>query len=827
MFKQPPRAAISALAILAKPFTQNDKILPRLIRDTAGPRPFRARLRATVLAAGLFAVTMAAHPLSAQDAETPPPQASEPGETAGQTQDDKELLPEVVIETDAEAEAAVETAAPETDDKPSPPRQQANRPRPAAPPPSSPPQQTVEPVAASDTAAAGDGVDNIGGAPLGGLGTGTTGVDGYIAGGTSSATKTNTPIADIPQSISIVTEKQAADQGSNTVGEALLFVPGVTVQQGEGHRDQVTIRGQSTTADFFTDGVRDDIQYYRDLYNIETIEVLKGPNAMTFGRGGGGGVINRVTKKADWTNVREATFQTGMYSRARTTMDVGQAVTDGFAVRFNGMYENSESFRDYFELERYGINPKVAFRPSRNTTLHLSYEYYRDDRTVDRGVPSFMGAPFDTARDIFFGNPDASYSDFTAHVLTATFEHRTDFGLNFRNHTSYADYDKVYSNIMAVGPVTGGTYPIGGYVNATDRQSFFNQTDVSYRFQVNDHIRHTFLTGVEVGRQDQFNSRNTPTFAASGTGTLIVPVANPTNFSSVVFDVAARRRFADLKTASFYIQDQLEITKYFEIIAGLRFERFDLDFLNGLNGDRFARVDDVWSPRIGAVFKPFDGLSLYASYAKSFLPSAGDQFDNLNLATANLEPEEFQNREFGFKWEVAPRLWLTGALYELARTNQVISTGPLSATQAGETLTRGGEIALTGYVTDDWQIVAGYGNQNAKVTIGNPGDIGKTVPSVPRHTFSLWNRYQLSPFFGAGLGVIHQASFFAELDNDVKVASYTRVDAALFFDISENWSAQVNIENLFDEDYFASAHNNDNISPGSPRAAYVTVRAKF
>jgi catecholate siderophore receptor len=235
----------------------------------------------------------------------------------------------------------------------------------------------------------------------------------------------------------------------------------------------------------------------------------------------------------------------------------------------------------------------------------------------------------------------------------------------------------------------------------------------------------------------------------------------------------------------------------------------------------------VWSTRVGAVFKPTETLSAYISTSNSFLPSAGDQFDNLQLVNGDtLEPEEFQNDEIGFKWEVAPRLLFTGAIFQLDRSNQIVTTGPQSGQQVGLTRTRGGELALTGYVTDQWQISAGWGHQIAEVVDG--GDLtGKEVPWVPHNVYSLWNRYQFTQMFGAGLGVIHQDESFANTDNAVVLPSFTRVDAAFFFDFNENWSAQVNVENIFDEEYYPAAHNNNNISPGAPRQAFVTLRARF
>ncbi len=707
--------------------------------------------------------------------------------------------------------------------------------------------QVSSPSPASSAAVVADSYDNedeitsgpaAGGEAIrGSLGTGTTDVDGYVAGASSTFTKTNTRLQDIPQSISVITEQQLKDQGHESLGEALQYVPGVTVQQGEGHRDQITIRGQETNADFFTDGVRDDIQYFRDLYNIEAVEVLKGPAALVFGRGGGGGIVNRVTKKAEWRDIKEASINFGMYDRKRVTIDVGGAATNSFAFRLNAMYEDSENFRDFFELERYGFNPTVAFRLTPKTLLRASYQYHYDNRTVDRGVPSLNGRPLEGFQDTFFGSPNANFSKFESHVATATLEHEFDSGLQFRQHVSYNHYDKFYQNIFAASSVdAAGNFEIGeigggddgGYNSGTDRESFFSQTDFSYKFNSGDLMRHTVAFGADFSWQDQRNTRFIPTFAG-GVGGLIINVSNPASFVPVSFDIQTRDRNVDLKTQGFYIQDQVEITKYFEVIAGIRYDRFDLDFFNALNGDRVGRVDAVWSPRIGAVVKPTSNLSIYASWSKSFLPSAGDQFDNLGGGRDDFEPQEFENREIGFKWALMPRLHLTGALFQLDRTNQPVTVAGIDVT-SGETETRGGEVGLTGYVTDDWQINLGYANIRSEITDnGDNGNglLGNSVESVPRHQFSIWNRYQFSKMFGAGLGLVHQSEFFAASSNTVTVPSFTRVDAAVYLDFNENWSAQVNVENLFDTDYFASAHNNNNISPGAPLSAYATIRAKF
>src|SRR5688500_5576533 len=192
---------------------------------------------------------------------------------------------------------------------------------------------------------------------------------GYATTRTMSATRTDTPIRDTPQSMSIVMRDVMADQSMQSMSDVVRYIPGITMGQGEGHRDAPTIRGNSTTADFFADGVRDDVQYYRDLYNVERVEALKGSNAMVFGRGGGGGVLNRVIKEAQWAPVRTLTAETGSFDHRRSTIDVGQPFGEVFAARFNGMYENSGGFRDAAGLERFGVNPTLALALGDATTV--------------------------------------------------------------------------------------------------------------------------------------------------------------------------------------------------------------------------------------------------------------------------------------------------------------------------------------------------------------------------------------------------------------------------------------------------------------------------
>lgn len=762
-----------------------------------------------------------------------------------QPQAEEKSLPRVTVEAPQEKPRPVIRPKPaRTAAKPRASRRVAAGRVHAPPSPTAVPSPTAEPATGVGQAEPAQWAGAARGEPFG---NGPSGVQGYTAKGTSTATKTNTPLQDIPQSITILTQQLLQDRNSISLDQALTYVPGVTVAQGEGNRDQITIRGQDTTADFFLDGVRDDAQYFRDLYNIQAVEVLKGPSAAIFGRGGGGGVVNRVTKKADGATIRQGRFSTGSFGRKRLTVDAGQAVSDRFAARINMLYEQSYSFRDFFRLERYGVNPTFTWLPNDSTTIMFAYEHFRDRRTADRGIPSIGGLlvdglpvapgfPSPAPIEAFFGNPDANYAKIDLNRATVAIEAATDFGLKIRNITSYADYEKRYQNTFADSPVNlnPAVRPVGdvrldGYVSSNPRQNIFNQTDLTYRFEMTPEIRHTLLAGAEVGNQktDDFRNLSRWNNPINGPQRIFTPFSMPTVFNPVFFVTPNRRRHTDLDLAAGYIQDQIEITKYVDVIAGVRFDSFDLSFVEFLTPQRLHRVDNVWSPRFGVVVKPIEQLSLYGSYSRSFLPQAGDQFNVLNVDIAKLAPQGFENVEIGFKAQLLPRLLLTGALYQLDRTNQLVTVGPLNNIPAN-TRTKGGEIGLVGYVTDEWQVALGYGHQDARiVSAQDQRATGNVVPSVPLDTFSFWNRYDVTPFLGVGAGVVYNAKFFPALDNAVIVPGYARVDGALFLKFSENFFGQLNVENILGAKYFVSAHNNNNISPGAPRSAFVTLTARF
>lgn len=653
---------------------------------------------------------------------------------------------------------------------------------------------------------------------------------GYDSFNTSSATKTLTALRDVPQSVNVLTREVIKNQSMQSIADVVRYVPGVTAIQGENNRDQVVIRGNSSSADFFVDGVRDDVQYYRDLYNLDRFEALKGPNAMIFGRGGGGGVINRVTKQAGFASLGELTFQGGSFGNKRVLGDFDRAVKNRFAFRVNGVYENSGSFRDHVDLERFGINPTVTIVAGKQTQIRLAYEHFRDNRTADRGIPSYRGRPSNADISTFFGNPDLSFVHASVNLASAVVDHQIG-NLNIRNRTLFGDYNRLYQNFVP-GPVNADKTRVNlsAYNNATRRRNIFNQTDLTYAGKTGS-VRHTLLAGTEFGRQVSNNFRNTGFFHNVST-TVSVPFAEPTITTPVIFrqNATDADNQVHANVAATYLQDQIELSAKVQVLAGLRFDHFNLKFHNNRNGDNFNRADNLVSPRAGIVFKPVTPLSVYGSYSVSYLPSSGDQFSSLTASTQTLEPEKFTNYEFGAKWDIRQSLSLTTAVYWLDRTNTRANdpNDPTRIVQTGSQRTSGFEASLNGNVTRAWNILGGYAYQDAHITsttIAAPK--GARVAQVPRHTFSLWNNYRFAARWGAGLGITHRTNMFAAIDNKVTLPGYTRADAALFFTINENLSLQMNVENLFDKKYFINADGNDNISPGSPRAIRFALTWKF
>ena len=340
----------------------------------------------------------------------------------------------------------------------------------------------------------------------------------------ASGIKTGTPLLDTPQSITTLGRERLDDQGLEQLNDALRYVPGVILNQGEGHRDQIAIRGQSTTADFYLDGIRDDAQYYRSLYNIERVEVLKGANALLFGRGGGGGVINRVSKTPDFIAPHSTLSVSGnSFGAWSAAGDLSLPVSDALAVRFNGTYEEFANRRDEFNGHFIGLAPTVGVKLGEKTTLTAAYEFADDKRTTDRGIPSFGGVPLTGFEDTFFGDPAINRSTVTAHIARVRIDHEFTDGLSFNAAGQFSHYDKYYGNIVPGAVNAAQTMvTLTGYRSATQRSNWIGQANLVWKGETGP-IRHTLLAGIEAGDQDTAAYRDDSRFA--GAASVSVPLS--------------------------------------------------------------------------------------------------------------------------------------------------------------------------------------------------------------------------------------------------------------------------------------------------------------
>jgi catecholate siderophore receptor len=613
------------------------------------------------------------------------------------------------------------------------------------------------------------------------------------------------------------------------------FVPGVTMGQGEGHRDAPTIRGQSTTADFFVDGMRDDAQYYRDLYNVDQLEAIRGPSAATFGRGGGGGVINRVIKRPVWSPVRDLRLETGSWGARRTTLDYGQAFHARLAGRLNALYEGGDSFRYRTRFERFGVNPTISVAMGR-TLLTAGVEHFTDHRTVDRGIPSATGRPAVVDRQQFIGDPAASRASLAATMLALQTLFDNGHGLTIRTHTRAADYDKAYRNVFANSAVyasnprdqrtPGPWVNLGAYDDHRDRRSLFHQSDLLWH-RTTRWGRQLTLVGAELSTQRTDATRLTGYFD-DGSPTRAVALAAPTVELPVSYRPGGMdsdlRGVAD--GAALHVQQQLWFGSHLQLIAGVRHDRMDVRVANPRSQTTVARRDPLWSPRLALVVTPAPAVALYASTTRSALPSSGEQLLGLTPTNRALQPEQFENREFGVKWSPAATLDVTAAWFHLTRSN-MIAPDPTDArrvVQTGAQRTAGGEVGIQGTLRPGWELAAAFAHVDARlVAATSAAPAGASVPLVPRITASLWNKLQLTKALAIALGLVHQGDRYAALDNSVTLPAFQRLDATAYLRLPRSVALQLQIENLRNSVYTATSHGNNNIMPGAPRTVRLAL----
>ena len=661
----------------------------------------------------------------------------------------------------------------------------------------------------------------------------------YMPTDSRSALKIDAPLRDIPQTVNVVPQSVIKDQGAQSMQDVLKNVAGVGVSNGDGQRDQFTIRGFSAIGDMFIDGIRDDALYFRDLSNIERVEVIKGPAAVLYGRGSSGGLINNISKKPSFTPKQEVGVTFDSEGQKRTQFDAGWADQQqgDKAFRITGALEDSDGFRDDAYTDRKAIAPSAYFKLSDDLDLNLGATYLYDKRLIDFGIPALGNRPVDVNRSKRFGSgdPDDDYTRSEVFSFTAGVDYRINDDFTLSNTSRYYHYDLDRNNTLADTSATRFVTAANGEllvklnrgnVQRTEN-GWFNQTDLKQQAQIAG-MTHNLLYGVELGRQEKYQS------VFSQANVAQVPV-----YRDALVDVPFQANRQTAKgtntqdTAGIYVQDLVELSEHWKALLGVRYDVFDQKYDDDLTRNDLSRTDTTWSPRIGLVYQPNQIQSYYVSFSRSYQPS-GEVFA-LSGSNQNLEPEQTTNYEVGTKWDLLDnRLALTAAIFRLERTNMKTADllNPSLVVLAGEQRTDGLELTATGQLSDKWQVYAGYAYLDAEITKSNSFTNGVAnegnVPTLtPRNSANVWLVRSLTDSWRVGMGANYVDQRYTALDNVVVMPSYTTVDAALLYNLP-GWDAALRLRNVFDRDYYASAHGSvDLITPGAPRTLEFSANYRF
>ena len=494
------------------------------------------------------------------------------------------------------------------------------------------------------------------------------------------------PIINVPQAVSIVTDEDILDQGFRALGDIVRYVPGIHTTQGEGHRDAVVIRGVRTTADFYQNGLRDDVQYYRSLYNVEQVEVLKGPNALLFGRGGTGGLINRVSKKAligeTFTNMNVGfdSFGAGDFS-----VDGNIEVNDSAAFRLMVHSDSLANHRDQYDGDRFGINPTMTFAVNSETEIGLSFEYLDHERYIDRGIPtSIIGGastsasrPVDALNHITYGT-DGNVHTTEASILTGTLVHNYSDSGKINLTVSSNDFNKMYQNLY-VNSYDGTNVQLKGYNDVTLRET----TTIAFS-NVNAFDRGTLTVGLDIIETDNENTRFNSWFDNENAAERNIDnhfLATATDFqidkdgNRTALDYTSDLKThstTDLEVTSLYLNGNIDLSDQWIMVLGARYEQVDttIAYSEGASGrsavrelkNTASRDDSNVSPRLGVIYKPQENISLYLSYSESFIPKSGEQYKKWSAAT--FDPDVYENTEIGFKYDMDERISMSFAYFD-------------------------------------------------------------------------------------------------------------------------------------------------------------------
>ncbi|MDC5337702.1 TonB-dependent siderophore receptor [Acinetobacter baumannii] len=656
-------------------------------------------------------------------------------------------------------------------------------------------------------------------------------------GQASSATKGLMQLKDVPQIVNVVPKQVLREQTVTSMQGALQNVAGLSFSVGDGQRDQVMIRGFSAITDNYVDGIRDDALYFRDMSNVERIEVLKGPASVLYGRGSAGGLVNKINKKPIDQSLREVSLIGSTTGQRRAEVDVNEKVAENVKVRLTGAVEDSDGYRDQAFLKRQAVAPSVQWDITDKTKLLLQADYLHDNRLADQGFPTdpITGKPVKTNPKTFYGALNGKeVGDVDTEISSQTISLDHEFNDNFKYHGTVRHYnyslDRQYSVVSHQDPdknkLPADQIQLSQNKRIRNEDGIYVQQELSALFNTG-FLKHNTLIGAEYSKQHKDE-------LVWSKARQITNIFNPQleNWTPLDTNIDADTNNTNtFENYGVYLQDLMTVTDQLKVLVGLRYDNLsqDRDDQSSKNVD-LNRTDNTYSPRIGVVYQPVNNLSLYTSYNRSFQPLADSFVFYKN--SDDLRPTKTENYEIGAKWDVNDQLNVTLALFEMSQTN-IQNKDPndpkgLTAILAGEQKTKGVELSLTGHLTDQLSVLAGYSYMDGKIEKSAIGFTGNHSALTPNNTANLWLKYQINDHWYAAVGGRGESSRFSAPDNKNVLPGYAVVNAALGYQ-SERYDVNLNLNNLFDRDYFVSGHSgaNDSNMMGDPLNAQVALRYRF
>ncbi|MBJ9740088.1 TonB-dependent siderophore receptor [Acinetobacter oleivorans] len=655
-------------------------------------------------------------------------------------------------------------------------------------------------------------------------------------GQASTATKGLMQLKDVPQIVNVVPKQVLREQTVTSMQGALQNVAGLSFSVGDGQRDQVMIRGFSAITDNYVDGIRDDALYFRDMSNVERIEVLKGPASVLYGRGSAGGLVNKINKKPMDESLREVSLIGGTTGQRRAEVDLNEKVAENVKVRLTGAVEDSDGYRDQAFLKRQAVAPSLQWDISDKTKLLIQADYLHDDRLADQGFPTdpITGKPVKTNPKTFYGALNGKeVGDVDTEISSQTISLDHEFNDNLKYHGAVRHYnyslDRQYSvdshQDSAKNKLPSDQIQLIQNKRLRNEDGVYVQQELSSLFNTG-FLKHNTLIGAEYSKQHKDE-------LVWSKARQITNIFNPEleNWAPLDTSVAAETNNSNtFENYGIYLQDLMTVTDQLKVLVGLRYDNLSQDRNNKVKSQILNRTDNTYSPRIGVVYQPVSNISLYTSYNRSFQPLA-DSFV-LYKNSADLSPTKTENIEVGAKWDVNDQLNVTLALFEMSQTN-IQNQDPndpkgLSAILAGEQKTKGVELSLTGQLTDQLSVLAGYSYMDGKIEKSTIGFTGNHSALTPNNTANLWVKYQINDHWYAAVGGRGESSRFSAPDNKNVLPGYAVVNAALGYQ-SERYDVNLNLNNLFDRNYFVSGHSgaNDSNMMGDPLNAQIALRYRF